>query len=366
VDRAAARDALVKTVAAFAKRCKYGLESSPARRRLHREHRETRGGSPLRFSARPSHPPDPERTRQRARSIRPNRLSAAIRLLRLIPPGTRGKTRVARWLLRGHRADGDVEIRDRFGLRFSVPSLAEPIAFHLLIDGVYEPEVVSFLLDYLQPSGVFVDVGASIGALTIPVAGALVPPGRAVAIEASGRIFDYLQRNVAANALRNVHCINCAATDIEGEVEFYEAPVDHFGMGSMGAQFHATPSMVRGETLDHMLAEAGVARVDLLKIDVEGFEVGVLSGAKQLLLGEHPPLVLFEFIDWAEARLPCGKPGDAQRLLLDWGFKIWRLADFSRGRRELSDVVTAGGEMLVATRCQTPALSGLRRSSVDR
>ncbi len=297
---------------------------------------------------------------------RPSGLSAAVRLLRLIPPGTHGKSRLARLLLRGQRASADVDIVDRFGLRFSVPSLAESIAFHLWIDGVYEPEVLRFILHYLQPGGVLVDVGASIGSLTIPVAHTLAPAGRVVAIEASGRIFGYLRRNVATNALGNVHCINCAATDGEGGVEFYEAPVDHFGMGSMGAQFHATPSMVRGETLDHMLAEAGVARVDLLKIDVEGFEVGVLSGAKQLLLGEHPPLVLFEFIDWAEARLPCGKPGDAQRLLLDWGFKIWRLADFSRGRRELSDVVTAGGEMLVATRCQTPALSGLRRSSVDR
>jgi len=269
--------------------------------------------------------------------------------LRLLPPGTRGKARLARLLLRGQRTAGEVEIIDRFGLRFSVPSLAEPIAFHLLIDGVYEPDVLSFLLSYLEPGALFVDVGASIGALTIPVAHALAPHGRVVAIEASGHIFAYLSRNIAANALQNVQCVHSAATDAEGDVEFYEAPVDHFGMGSMGAQFSAQASAVKGRTLDHVLAEAGVTRVDLLKIDVEGFEAKVLSGAKQLLQGRCPPLVLFEFIDWAEARLPGGAPGDAQRLLRDWGFKIWRLGDFVRGRRELSDVVTAGGAMLVAT-----------------
>jgi len=68
--------------------------------------------------------------------VHPNWLSIAVRLLRLVPAGTRGKTRLGRLLLKGHRTTGDVEIVDRFGLRFSVPSLSEPIAFHLLIDGV--------------------------------------------------------------------------------------------------------------------------------------------------------------------------------------------------------------------------------------
>ena len=282
--------------------------------------------------------------------VHPNWLSIAVRLLRLVPPGTRGKTRLGRLLLKGHRTTGDVEIVDRFGLRFSVPSLSEPIAFHLLIDGVYEPDVLSFILRYLEPSAVFVDVGASIGSLTIPVAHTLAPRGRVVAIEASGRIFPYLSRNAAVNALQNVQCVHSAVSDREGNVEFYEAPVDHFGMGSMGPQFHAQPSQVPGRTLDHILAEAGVTRVDLLKIDVEGFEAKVLSGAQQLLRNHHPPLIIFEFIDWAEARLSGGGPGTAQRRLREWGFKVWRLGDFVRGRPELSDIVTVGNEMLVATR----------------
>jgi FkbM family methyltransferase len=276
-----------------------------------------------------------------------------VRLLRLVPPRTRGKTRLARWLMTPNDGAGEAEIIDRFGSQFFLPSLTEPIAFHLLIDGVYEPDVLSLILTHLQAldsGAVFVDVGANVGALTIPAARAIAPSGRVIAVEASARIIGYLSRNVAANGLRNVHCVHAAATDAEGAVDFYEAPIDHFGMGSMGPQFHAKPSTVPGRPLDGILAEASVRRVDLLKIDVEGFEARVLAGAKHVLRGPQAPVVVFEFIDWAEARLPDGAPGDAQRLLRNWGFKIWRLDDFVRGRSELPDVITTGAEMLVARR----------------
>jgi FkbM family methyltransferase len=280
--------------------------------------------------------------------------SAIVRLLRIVPPGTRGKTRLARWLVRRDDSAGEAEVVDRVGLRFLMPSLAEPIAFHLLVDGVYEPEVLSVIQGYLRSrgdGGVFVDVGASVGALTLPVARLLAPSGRVVAVEASKRIADYLRRNVTANGLDDVVCcVRAAASDRDEPVDFYEAPIDHFGMGSIGTQFHARPSTVPGRPLDEILAETGVRHVDVLKIDVEGFEAKVLLGATRLLHGDQSPLIVFEFADWAEARLPHGKPGDAQRLLRDWGFKTWRLADFVRGRAALPDVVTSGAEMLVATR----------------
>jgi FkbM family methyltransferase len=228
--------------------------------------------------------------------------------------------------------------------------MAEPIAFYLMIDGVYELGGLSFILSRLRRDGVFVDVGACIGSLSIPIASAVGPLGQVVAIEASERNFRYLSANTTANALPQVQCVHSAVSDRDGDVEFYEAPIDHFGMGSMGPQFHAQPSRVPGRCLDHILAEAGITGVDVLKVDVEGFEAKVFRGAENLLRKSGAPLVVFEFIDWAEARLSDGGPGAAQRLLREWGFKIWRLQDFVKGNRELSDIVSVGSEMLVAKR----------------
>jgi FkbM family methyltransferase len=137
---------------------------------------------------------------------------------------------------------------------------------------------------------VFVDVGSSVGAFTLPAAKRVGSTGRVIAIEPSPRVFPYLQRNVERNGLRIVRLKRCAVTDRnQGMVPFYEAPVEHFGMGSLAPQFQAAPTEVTAQTLDSLLLEEAVARADVLKVDVEGFEASVFRGAERLLAGRLRP-----------------------------------------------------------------------------
>jgi FkbM family methyltransferase len=264
----------------------------------------------------------------------------------------RGKARLARTLLGPSLGARDVKISGRRGIEFIAPSLQESVGFHLLIDGVYESELLGFMLGKLQPKAagaVFVDVGANIGSFTLPVGKSLGAGGRVIAIESSPTIFPYLKRNVDLNGLSNISLIQCAASDTDlQEVPFYEAPIDSFGMGSLGAQFNGKPIPVITRTLDSILSERGVDRVDLIKVDVEGFEVGVFRGAEKLLNGPGAPLIVFEFCDWAEDRVPGGQRGNAQRALKDYGYRIWKLHDFLQGKQPLADALTAGFETLVA------------------
>jgi FkbM family methyltransferase len=268
--------------------------------------------------------------------------------LRLIPAGTRGKTRLARALLKKFIAKGaDAKVVDQIGCTYCVPSLSEPIAFHLLIDGVYEGDVLDFILERVGPSGTFVDVGANIGVLALPI-GARADQPTVVAIEASPRIFGYLQDNVRANHLDNIRCFNIVAAADESSVPFYDAPSDHFGMGSRAPQFQAEPTLLPGRSLDSILAELKIEKVDVLKIDVEGFEADVLAGASRLLLGQNPPLVVFEFLDWAEGRVSHRHVGAAQDLLRQFGYSIWTIESFKAAARPLESTLVKGGEMLVA------------------
>jgi FkbM family methyltransferase len=272
------------------------------------------------------------------------------RYCQIIPAGVRGKTRTAKALL-GSRLDArDVVLKDRFSNRFLVPSLREPIAYHLLIDGVYDEEVLEFILSSLSTSSTFVDVGANIGAYSIPAARNMGVSGKVLAIEASPKVFPYLKRNVQLNQSNNVRCFNVAAGHKKGEMPFYEAPVEKFGMGSLAAQFDGNSVTIPVRTLDQIVAEEKIAQVDLLKIDVEGFEARVLQGAQVLLQSRKMPLIIFEFCDWAEARMPDGKVGDAQQFLLDAGFSIWRLEDFTRGRPPVHEPIRTGYAALVARR----------------
>jgi hypothetical protein len=161
------------------------------------------------------------------------------RLFRALPVGFRGKAKIARLLL-GSFLDstGQLIITTNSGQYF-VPSLKEPIGFHLLTDGIYEKTVLDFILDNVTSGSIFVDVGANIGTMTIPVAKTVGDKGKIVAVEASPEICKYLHHNVALNKLNNVDIIECAVTDSDnGATPFYEAPPDHFGMGSIACQFH--------------------------------------------------------------------------------------------------------------------------------
>ena len=131
-------------------------------------------------------------------------------------------------------------------------------------------------------------------------------------------------------------------------VSFYEAPVDQFGRGSLQAQFDADPIPVLTHTLDYLVGEQMIERVDVIKVDVEGFEAVVFQGAEKILTSNKPPVVVFEFCDWTEGRVPGGWIGAAQEGLKDWGYRIWRLKDLLRGKSPLVDVLTSGFETLVA------------------
>ena len=270
-----------------------------------------------------------------------HRAAVLGRILRSLPPGLRGKARIARWLMGGMLEARDVVIDVSPSIRFLVPSLAETIGFHLFIDGVYEPTEIAWITGQLASGNVYVDVGANIGGLVVPAARRVGPAGRVIAIEASPRIAQYLTRNISLNQLTNVTvCPVAADSQAQESVPFYDASREHFGMGALTPDYGGTATSVASVRVDDLLESLGVSRVHVLKIDVEGFEGRVLAGAEKLLRGPHPPAVLFEFYDWAERA--AGIPGQAQRLLVDAGYRLWTLEGWLRHEAPLDECVTGG------------------------
>jgi FkbM family methyltransferase len=243
--------------------------------------------------------------------------------------------------------DAVVETTD--GLAIQVPCLREPVAFSILVDGSYEAETWKVIKAYLPANGVFVDVGANVGLFSLQVAKHIGLGGRVLAIEASEQIFAYLQRNIRSSGVENADCLQIAVTDQDGvEMEFYDAPVEHFGMGSLAPQFNAAPKLVVGRTLDKILNEMGIQKVDVIKVDVEGFEASVFRGAIETLTAGHKPIIVFEFLDWAEKR--AGENvGAAQSVILSYGYNLRRIDESGAVEEILAEPVKQGGTMLVAT-----------------
>ena len=265
--------------------------------------------------------------------------SFLVRLLHKIPQ-MHGKQRLARYLLRKYLMEKDVLVKDLTGFRYLLPSVQDPVGFCLLINGIYEPLILSFLKKYLMSGDVFMDIGANIGAITIPCASWIGEYGRVIAIECSPFILEYLKQNILLQS------VAISAEDYK-EVAFYEAPADHFGMVSIGAQFEQPPIKLTSRSLDSILNEKQIFTLKAIKIDVEGYESEVFSGASKLLAGANAPAIIFEFADWAEERLGF-KAGKSQQVLLDHGYQIWSLEDFHKSKKPLQKVITKGCFNLIA------------------
>ncbi|MGJ5177965.1 FkbM family methyltransferase [Bradyrhizobium oligotrophicum] len=141
----------------------------------------------------------------------------------------------------------------------------------------YNREELDFLRSHLPPGGVAVDVGANVGTFALPLARHVGPAGLVIAVEPHPVTHARLSFNRAASALPHVTLVAAAADGSDGEV-MIETDGDNLGAS------HVVTCTSSGEAfkvpalrLQAILERAGATRVDVLKIDVEGFEDRVLT-----------------------------------------------------------------------------------------
>jgi hypothetical protein len=106
--------------------------------------------------------------------------------------------------------------------------------------------------------------------------------------------------------------------------------------------------MLKQRPLDDVLDELAIDDIQIVKLDVEGSEIGVLRGLDRRLKGERPPTIVFEFVDWAEASVAGQSSGDTQAYLLSIGYRLFRLDHGGTPGAALEVPLTTGSAMLLA------------------
>jgi FkbM family methyltransferase len=141
----------------------------------------------------------------------------------------------------------------------------------------YNLEELDFLRAQTPDGGVFVDVGAHVGTYALPLARKVGKNGRVIAIEPHPVAFARLAFNRAASDLPQVKLVAAAAGPSDGELlietDGHNLGASHVSIGNVTANTVRVPAL----TLQSILDDAGVVKVDALKIDVEGFEDRVLT-----------------------------------------------------------------------------------------
>lgn len=150
----------------------------------------------------------------------------------------------------------------------------EHVGNRIVSDGEWEPWVVDFLYDNCPSGGVVLDIGANIGAHTIPMADAVGPDGAVLAFEPNPSVIDLLRTNIEANNLDNVEVHGVGISDSHGS-SILKMRDDNFGASTL---YHHDDGFEQSHfEVDLFPLTEFVTSADFLKIDVEGEEYNILS-----------------------------------------------------------------------------------------
>lgn len=147
----------------------------------------------------------------------------------------------------------------------------------------------------LKPGDVVVDIGANIGVFTVLAALAVGPKGRVIAVEPNGETADRLERNLALNGLHNVTVHRAAVTGTSRPVTLHKGDAAIFSSildDVDGRRTSGQSEIVPGLPLADILTQAGIERVDLLKIDCEGGEYEIFDHAAPELWQRLPQIIM--------------------------------------------------------------------------
>lgn len=139
----------------------------------------------------------------------------------------------------------------------------------------------------VREGSVVFDIGANVGFYTLLASVLVGARGRVFAFEPLPRNLRYLKEHLEINGIRNVSVIEGAVSDCDGVVQFDEGPSNSMGRLASGGRL-----AVRSVSLDQMMRRGELPPPDCIKIDVEGGEMFVLTGARVLLRNRRPTVFL--------------------------------------------------------------------------
>jgi len=251
--------------------------------------------------------------------------------------------------------DGSLVVRiSEFGGSFEMDAHSESLKRAMLntLDG---PERTEFVARQVPPGKDVVDVGASVGTYTMVFCRAISDGNKVLSVEPTPRSNRYLRRNIQRNGFSDsVIVFEGLAADARRSYQLNVIPgmEDYSSLGEIvhpsirGKSFELIE--VQGDTVDNLVARFDLVP-GLIKIDAEGAEFLVLSGASKTL-ETHKPVILSELSD-----LMLGTFGHTAKMVIDLLEKAgYEVSDVNRPGKSVTlpfhgDIIAVPGKHESAT-----------------
>ena len=217
---------------------------------------------------------------------------------------------------------------NRSGIRWSL-DLSEGIDFSIWLLRAFERRTVAAYSRLVKAGDTAIDIGANIGAHTLFLSRLVGPKGHVIAVEPTAWAVQRLRHNLDLNPelasvvdIRQALLVATPGEPVPAEI-YASWPLDG---RDVHPKLRARPKPTSGAeaiTLDQLVQQEGIDRVDFIKLDVDGHEVAILNGGMETLQRDHPAII-FELSPYILA-----ESGDDAITLLsrlhDLGYRLYDL-----------------------------------------
>lgn len=252
---------------------------------------------------------------------------------------TSHKIRIARGL-----SASILSVRSLFGLPVEVVAtrrgliwrlnLKEGIDLAIYVLGGFELRTLRRYAQLIKAGDVVFDIGANVGAHTLPLAQLVGTTGKVFSFEPTAYAFAKQRDNIALNpslvSRISAHQMMLMATDSAPLPESVYSSWPLEAADDLHSEHHGRLMETHGSvtgTLDSFVLNAAIKRVDFIKLDVDGNENDVLAGGKMVLENSKPKIML-ELAPYVYG----SAPHKFDELLDDLWCKGYQISDMATGR----------------------------------
>ncbi len=233
---------------------------------------------------------------------------------------------------------GPTLLRTRYGFYLVVdPTTDDVIETVLYYTGTYEAGLLHVMGMCLREGDTFVDVGSNIGLMSLHASWLVGETGLVLSFEPEPDSYKLLLRNLDLNSATNVRPYGVALGSSKGKAMIYGKGPNRGGASLLEPSVpHPPGEEVPVETLDGLLGLSETNAIRMMKVDVEGYELEVLRGAKSILGRPSAPILCIEYVG--------NRPGvlDIYRYVL--AVNDYRIFKLRKGSENVSELVQVMGE----------------------
>lgn len=231
----------------------------------------------------------------------------------------------------------------RILVRFCIPFIEKLVGFYTdptgylpnrlkMLFGCYEAEVTGLIKRLLPSDGVFIDIGANVGYISHFVIKKCLFHGQVFSVEPNPKVYSILQKNIAIYDRTSLY--NFALANEMGRATFYYGIDSAVGSLVKGYNESHHSSNPKWDSVKEISVEvhkgdqlfADLANIDILKIDVEGYEMQAFLGMEKMINSKKIKKILMEFCPFSQ-RCAGLDPGDLISFFIDRDYKLYGTQD---------------------------------------